>query len=61
MTKAIEEMMVEQGDGFFRKNINLAALECCTGIHRAKLCRMKDHDYEETKRYRKAGRLPQCS
>lgn len=49
VAKAIEEMMAEQGDRFSPEKINLADLERRTGISRAKLRRMKEHDFEETK------------
>ena len=48
VAKAIEQMMAEQGDQFSLEKINLAELERRTGISRAKLRRMKKHNFEET-------------
>lgn len=47
IAKAIEEIMAEQGDAFSLEKINLAELERRTGITRAKLRRMKEHDFNE--------------
>ena len=44
---AIEQMMAEQGDKFSLEKINLAELERRTGISRARLRRMKAHDFED--------------
>ena len=46
VAKAIEQMMVEQGDKFSLEKVNLAELERRTGISRARLRRMKEHDLE---------------
>lgn len=48
VAKAIEQMMAEQGDRFSLEKINLAELERRTGISRARLRRMKEHDFEDT-------------
>lgn len=48
VAKAIEQMMAEQGDQFSLEKINLAELERRTGISRAKLRRMKRHNFEDT-------------
>lgn len=48
VAKAIEEMMAKQGEKFSLEKINLAELERRTGISRAKLRRMKKHDFEDT-------------
>jgi len=47
VAKAIEQMMVEQGDKFSLEKVNLAELERRTGISRARLRRMKEHDFED--------------
>ena len=47
VAQAIEKMMAEQGDTFSLEKLNLAELERRTGITRAKLRRMKEHDFEE--------------
>ncbi len=47
VAKAIEQMMVEQGEKFSLEKINLADLGRRTGISRAKLRRMKEHDFED--------------
>lgn len=49
VAKAIEQMMVEQGEKFSLEKINLADLGRRTGISRAKLRRMKEHDFEDVK------------
>lgn len=46
VAKAIEQMMAEQGDKFSLDKVNLAELERRTGISRARLRRMKEHDFE---------------
>ena len=46
VAKAIEQMMAEQGDKFALDKVNLAELERHTGISRARLRRMKEHDFE---------------
>lgn len=48
VAKAIEKMMVEQGDKFTLEKINLADLGRRTGISRARPRRMKEHDFENT-------------
>ena len=50
VAKAIEQMMAEQGDKFSLEKINLAELERRTGISRARLRRMKEHGFEDTRR-----------
>ena len=55
VAKAIEQMMVEQGDKFSLEKVNLAELERRTGISRARLRRMKEHDFEDAEP-RRAGR-----
>ena len=55
VAKAIEQMMAEQGDQFSLEKINLAELERRTGISRAKLRRMKGHNFEDTVKGRKAA------
>lgn len=47
VAEAIKQMMAEQGDKFSLKKINLADLGRRTGISRAKLRRMKEHDFED--------------
>ena len=47
VANAIEQMMAEQGDKFSLEKINLAELERRTGISRAKLRRMKEHNFED--------------
>ena len=47
VAKAIEQMMAEQGDKFSLEKVNLAELERRTGISRARLRRMKEHDFED--------------
>lgn len=47
--KVIDEMMAEQGAKFSLEKINLANLKHRSGIHRTKLRRMKERDFEETK------------
>ena len=47
VAKVIEQMMAEQGDDFSLEKVNLAELERRTGISRAKLRRMKEHDFED--------------
>ena len=47
VAKAIEQMMVEQGEKFSLEKINLADLGRRTGISRAKLRSMKEHDFED--------------
>ena len=56
VAKAIEEIMAEQGDAFSLEKINLAELERRTGITRAKLRRMKEHDFEEVQHASKGRR-----
>lgn len=56
VAKAIEEIMAEQGDKFSLEKINLAELERRTGISRAKLRRMKEHDFENTEHASKGKR-----
>ena len=48
VAEVIEQMMAEQGDEFSLERINLAELERRTGISRARLRRMKEHDFEST-------------
>lgn len=48
VANAIEQMMAEQGDKFSLEKVNLAELERRTGISRAKLRRMKEHNFEDT-------------
>ena len=48
VTKAIEQMMAEQGDKFSLEKVNLAELKRRTGISRARLRRMKEHGFEDT-------------
>ncbi len=45
IAQAIEEMKMEQGDGFRLEKINLAELERRTGISRAKLRRLKENGF----------------
>ena len=47
VAEAIKQMMAEQGDKFSLEKINLAELERRTGISRAKLRRLKEHDFED--------------
>ena len=47
VAEAIKQMMAEQGDKFSMEKINLADLGRRTGISRAKLRRMKEHDFED--------------
>ena len=47
VAEAIKQMMAEQGDKFSLEKINLADLGRRTGISRAKLRRMKEHDFED--------------
>ena len=47
VAKVIEQMMTEQGETFSLEKINLAELQRRTGISRAKLRRMKAHDFED--------------
>ncbi len=47
VAEAIKQMMAEQGDKFSLEKINLADLGRRTGISRAKLRRMKVHDFED--------------
>lgn len=47
VAEAIKQMMAEQGDKFSLEKINLADLGRRTGISRAKLRRMKEHDLED--------------
>lgn len=56
VAKAIEQMMAEQGDRFSLEKINLADLERRTGISRAKLRRIKEHDFEEVQHASKGRR-----
>ena len=54
VAEVIEQMMAEQGDEFSLERINLAELERRTGISRARLRRMKEHDFESTEHASKA-------
>lgn len=56
VAKAIEQMMVEQGEKFSLEKINLADLGRRTGISRAKLRRMKEHDFEDVQHALKGRR-----
>lgn len=47
VARAIEQMMSEQGEKFSLEKVNLAELERRTGLSRAKLRRMKEHDFED--------------
>lgn len=47
VAEAIQQIMAEQGDKFSLEEINLADLGRRTGISRAKLRRMKEHDFED--------------
>ena len=47
VAEAIQQIMAEQGDKFSLEEINLADLGRRTGISRAKLRRMKGHDFED--------------
>ena len=47
VAEAIKQMMAEQGDKFSLEKINLADLGRRTGISRAKLRRLKEHDFED--------------
>ena len=60
VAKAIEQMMVEQGDKFSLEKVNLAELERRTGISRARLRRMKEHGFEDTEHADPAGRATFC-
>lgn len=48
VAKVVEQMMAEQGEQFSLEKVNLAELERRTGISRAKLRRMKEHNFEDT-------------
>lgn len=58
VAEAIEQMMAEQGEKFSLDKINLAELERRTGISRARLRRMKKHDYEDTEHASKGRKAP---
>lgn len=58
VAEAIEQMMAEQGDKFSLDNVNLAELERRTGISRARLRRMKEHDFEDTGHASKGRKAP---
>ena len=45
LSQAIEEMKSEQGNNFSLEKINLAELECRTGISRTKLRRFKENGF----------------
>ncbi len=58
VVEAIEQMMAEQGDKFSLEKVNLAELERCTGISRARLRRMKEHDFEDAEHAAKGRKAP---
>lgn len=58
VAEAIEQMMAEQGDKFSLEKINLAELERRTGISRARLRRMKEHDFEDSEHAAKGRKSP---
>ena len=60
VAEAIEQMMAEQGDKFSLEKANLAELECRTGIFRARLRRMKEHDFLRTPRACCQGQKGPC-
>lgn len=58
VAQAIEEMQIEQGDGFSLEKINLAELGRRTGISRHKLRRMKENGFVKTQYGLKGRQAP---
>ena len=50
MDRTIEEMKLEQGEGFSLERINLAELERRTGISRSRLRTLKKHGFKESRK-----------
>lgn len=58
VAQAIQEMQIEQGDGFSLEKINLAELGRRTGISRHKLRRMKENGFVKTQHGLKGRKAP---
>jgi Transposase and inactivated derivatives len=56
IAQAIEEMKAEQGDSFSLESINLAELECRTGVSRGKLRRLKRNGFRDLPRVTKGSK-----